>query len=86
MDDAMPMPKKPKKAPKIEDYEVESAMNDMMRVEKHKQNPALMKKVHALAGRHAKQLKGIRSIADLKKARNEMNGVPQVADTDEDQE
>jgi hypothetical protein len=70
-------PKMPPKASKhekkkIEDYEVENAFNDMLRVEKHKENPELMKKVHAHAGRHMKAVKGIKSIQDLRDISNEM--------------
>lgn len=71
-----------KKKNKIEDYEVEGAMNDLMRAEKHKENPELMKRVAALAGRHSKQLSKIKSIEDLKKLRNKSHGY----DTDGDDE
>lgn len=56
---------------KIEDWEVESAMEDFMRVEKHKAKPKMMEKVKKLAGRKVKALQGLRSLDDLKQARND---------------
>ena len=56
---------------KIEDWEVESALSDMERAEKHKGNPKMMKRVAKLAGRKVKALKGISSLGELKQARDD---------------
>lgn len=53
----------------IQDYEVHSAAEDLMRAEKHKSNPKLMKKVHAHLNN---QKKAIKSIQDIRDARNDM--------------
>lgn len=69
MSKAKPLAPAPVEAPKkkkYEDHEVEGAMSDLMRAEKHKADPHLMKRVHALAGRHMKAIKSIRSVQDLK--------------------
>lgn len=52
------------------EHEVKSAADDMMRVEEHKKNPKLMSKVHEHL--HGKA-KAIKSIQDLKDARDEMH-------------
>lgn len=68
-------PKKGKK--EFEDYEIEGALSDIERAEKHKANPKLMKHVGKLAGRKVKALKGIAShkgitsIDDIRAAREE---------------
>ena len=48
---------------KIEEYEVESALEDFMRVAKHKSNPELMKKIMS---KSAEKKKAIESLDDLK--------------------
>lgn len=54
----------------IHDHEVEAAAHDLMRAEKHKSNPKLMKKVH----KHLKgKVKEIKSIQDLVAMRNHMH-------------
>lgn len=54
-----------------EKYEVESAANDIMRAEEHKQNKKLMKHVH----KHlAKKQKAISSVQDLRDAYEEKFG------------
>lgn len=57
---------------KIDEWDVESAMNDMMRVEKHKKNAELMKKVHDKMDEQMGAMKKIRSIPDLKTAYDEI--------------
>lgn len=52
------------------EHEVKSAADDMMRIEEHKKNHKLMAKVHEHL--HGKA-KAIKSIQDLKDARNDMN-------------
>jgi hypothetical protein len=65
-----------KKEKEIEDWEVEGAMHDFMRVEKHKMNPKLMERVQKMAEAHKKGLdqisKPAKSIADLKKKADAM--------------
>ena len=63
---AQPLAPEMKKDGGDDDHEAESALNDLTRAEKHKQNPDLMKRVSAKAGRHMAHLKGIKSIADLR--------------------
>lgn len=54
---------------KFDKYEVESAADTIMRAHEHMANPALMKHVQ----KHLdKKAKAIRSIADLKSRRSEM--------------
>lgn len=48
---------------KIEEYEVEQALEDFMRVAKHKKNPELMKKVFSKSD---EKKKAIESLDDLK--------------------
>lgn len=52
----------------IHDQEVEMALEDFMRVAKHKKNSKLMEK---LLGKAEEKKKAIESIEDLKMARNE---------------
>lgn len=59
----------PMGAKKIEDYEVDSACDTLMRAEEIKHNEELMKLVRK---KLAKKQKAINSIADLKAAREEM--------------
>lgn len=61
---------KGEKPKKMEDYEIDSAMEDLLRAEKHKKNPALMKHIHKKLG--AKKKQHVESIDDLKKLRNDM--------------
>lgn len=61
---------------KYDDYAVQSAFDTLMRAEEHKQDPKMMKAVHA---KLSKQKRAIKSIQDLKTARNEM-----MQDDDED--
>jgi hypothetical protein len=51
-----------------EHHEVESAAHDIMKAEHHKSKPKLMKLVHEHMN---KGMKAIKSISDLKHARNE---------------
>jgi hypothetical protein len=83
MSDMPVSPKAPKKGKrKIEEYEAESAMRTMMEAEKHKADPHMMEAVHKLAGRHMKQIKGIKTLADLKRVRDEYHGMKPAADPD----
>lgn len=52
----------------IPQHEVESAAHHMMMAEKHKSNPKMMKKIHEHMNG---QMHAIKSIQDIKNARNE---------------
>lgn len=54
-----------------DDYEVEGAMNDLLRAEEHKKKPKLMAKVHAKLG---KKKQAITSIQGLKDRKQELLG------------
>lgn len=62
---------------KPEKYEIEDAANTLMRAEEIKKDKHLMPHVHAHLN---KKVKAIRSIADIKEARNQMA----LNDNDED--
>lgn len=61
----MEEPSKPGKKKKIEDYEVDSAVDCLIRAEEIKENEELMKLVNK---KIAKKKSAINSIADLKEA------------------
>lgn len=62
--------------PDSDDYATQGHLRTLMDAEMLKEDPAKMEKVHALAGRHHKALKGIKkikpvkSVDDLKSASN----------------
>lgn len=60
-------------APEVADknWEVECAAQDLLRAEKVKQNPELLKKAMAHLEEQKKAIDSITSIDDLKKVRNE---------------
>ncbi len=47
-----------------QDYKAKNAFDDIIRAEGHKSDPKMMARVHAVAGRHAKALKSIKSVSD----------------------
>lgn len=57
-----------------EERDTQSHMDALMKAEEIKNDPSKMKRVHALAGRHVQQLKGIRSIQDIKNTYNQKFG------------
>lgn len=64
-----------------DDWKVKGAYDDIMRAEGHKQDPDLMMKVH----KHAKrQLKTIKSIADINDYKNAAYGAGGFKDEDTD--
>jgi hypothetical protein len=52
--------------PDDRDHEAESHLRTLMDAEMIKDNPDKMKRVKAIAGRHHKAIKSIRSVQDLK--------------------
>ena len=69
MSDA-PVAAKPKKKKKIEDWEVEDALRTLKQAEKIREDEEMMK----LVEKHAKkEVRAIRSIADLRKRRDELD-------------
>lgn len=72
------MPEAPEKneSKKIDDYEVNSAMETLMRAEEIKKDPELMKLVQKKAG---SKMKSIKSVQDLRDLGNDM-------DDDEDED
>jgi hypothetical protein len=76
------VPSQPKK--EETDYEAEGAMRTLMDAEKHKADPKMMKRVHAIAGRHMKALKAIKSTQDIRDIYNDKFG-PKKNDSDLDE-
>ena len=62
---------------KYDDYSVQSAFDTLMRAEDHKSDPKMMDLIHKKMKKHKRVIK---SIDDLKKARNDMA----MNDNDED--
>lgn len=65
------------------DYETKGHMSTLIEAHGIMSDPEKMKKVHKLVGRHAK---AIRSIQDLKDARDHFSKKATVVDADEDQD
>lgn len=51
------------------DYETQGHMRTLMDAHEIMNNPEKMKKVHKLAGRHAKAIRGIKDISDYKNSK-----------------
>lgn len=58
---------------KLQDYEIDDAMRTLLKAEEIKQDDKLMK---AVQGRLGKQQKAIRSIADLRAKKQELDAEP----------
>jgi hypothetical protein len=66
LQDSLPQPKI---AEPENDYETQNHMRTLMDAHEIMNNPDKMEKVHKLAGRHAKAIRGIKDISDYKNAK-----------------